>query len=74
MKKLSLLLSGTVYIRDKSLWDMLKDIQTCRTTLASVYVLGYLSVVWSQLQIKGRSLGWDWVLIGVLLLNTRDWV
>ena len=54
-----------------SLQDRLGDEQTCGTTLASAYVLRRLSAVWSQLQVKGRKSEWKWVLIGVLLLNTR---
>ena len=33
----------------------LGDEWTCRTTLASAYVLYYLSTTWSQLQMMGRS-------------------
>ena len=58
----------------RSLQDRLRDKQTCETTLASAYVLHHLSAMWSQLQMLGRSLRWEWVLIGVLPLNTRDWV
>ena len=57
-----------------SLQDGLRDEQTCGTTLASAYMLHCLPVMWSQLQMMGRSLGWEWVLNGVLLLNTGDWV
>jgi len=52
----------------------LGDEQTCRMTLASVYVLRCLSTTWSQLQMMGRSPRWEWVLIGVSPLNTRDQV
>ena len=52
----------------------LGDEQTCRTTLASAYVLRCLSAAWSQLQMKKRKSEWKWVLIGVSPLNTRDWV
>ena len=43
-------------------------------TLASAYVLCHLSAIWSQLQMKERKSEWEWVLIGVSLLNTRDQV
>ena len=36
----------------------LGDMQTCRTTLASAYVLFHLSTMWSQLQMIERSLRW----------------
>ena len=39
-----------------SLRNGLGDEQTCGTTLASAYVLCYLSAAWSQLQIMRRSL------------------
>ena len=52
----------------------LRDEQTCGTTLASAYVLHRLSAAWSQLQMKERKSEWEWVLIGVLPLNTRDQV
>ena len=38
-----------------SLQDGLGDEQTCRTTLASAYVLHHLSTTWSQLQMMGVS-------------------
>ena len=41
---------------DGSPQDGLGDKQTCRMTLASVYVLCRLSATWSQLQMMGRSL------------------
>ena len=59
---------------DGSLQNGLRDKQTCETTLASAYVLCRLSAAWLQLQMKERKSEWKWVLIGVLLLNTRDWV
>jgi len=52
----------------------LRDMWTYGMTLASAYVLCCLFAVWSQLQMIGRSLRWEWVMIGVLLLNTKDWV
>ena len=44
-----------VHTRDESLQDGLGDLQTCKITLASAYVLHYLSTTWSQLQIIGRG-------------------
>ena len=41
-----------------SLQNGLGDEQTCGMTLASAYVLHYLSAMWSQLQMMGRSLRW----------------
>ena len=38
--------------------DGLGDEQTCRTTLASAYVLHCLSAMWLQLQMMGRSPRW----------------
>ena len=38
-----------------SLQNGLGDKQTCRTTLASAYVLRHLSAMWSQLQMKERK-------------------
>ena len=65
---------GTVYTRDESLQNILRDVWTCRTTLALAYVLCCLSAVWLQLQMRGKV--WDrsecW--FGVLPLNTRDQV
>jgi len=52
-------LSGTVYTRDENLQDWLRVVWTCGTTLASAYVLCHLSAAWLQLQIIGRSLGWE---------------
>jgi len=52
----------------------LGDERTCGTTLASAYVLRRLSAAWLQLQMKERKSEWEWVLIGVSLLNTGDWV
>ena len=57
-----------------SLQNGLGDERTCGTTLASAYVLCCLSAMWLQLQMIGRSLRWEWVLIGVSPLNTGDWV
>jgi len=42
----------------RSLQDGLGDEWTCGTTLASAYVLCYLSATWSQLQMMGRSSRW----------------
>ena len=47
-------------VRCSSYWggspqDRLRDEQTCRTTLASAYVLHHLSATWSQLQMMGVS-------------------
>ena len=67
-------LSDMVYTSGKILQDRLRDMQTCRIILASAYVLHCLSATWSQLQIRGRSLRWEWVLIDMSPLNTRDWV
>ena len=41
--------------RGGSSQNVLRDERTCRTTLASAYVLRCLSATWSQLQIKERS-------------------
>ena len=35
-------MSGTVYTRDESLQNGLRDVQTCGMTLASAYVLCHL--------------------------------
>jgi len=43
--------------------DGLRDVQTYWMILASAYVLCCLSAVWLQLQMIGRSLRWEWVLI-----------
>ena len=51
--------SGTVHTRGESLQDGLRDVWTCRMTLASAYMLYYLSAVWLQLQMIGRSLRWE---------------
>jgi len=65
-------LSGAVYTGDESPQDWLRDVWTCRMSLASAYVLHYLSAIWLQLQIEERSPRWKWVLIGVLMLNIGD--
>ena len=44
--------------RGRSPQNGLGDEQTCGTTLASAYVLCYLSAVWSQLQMKERKSEW----------------
>jgi len=49
-------MSGTVHTRNGSLQSELGDVQTCRTTLASAYVLHCLSTTWPQLQMEERSL------------------
>jgi len=51
--------SGAVHTRGESLQDRLRDIWTCRMTLASAYMLYHLSAVWLQLQMIGRSLRWE---------------
>ena len=63
-----MVMSCAVHTRDRSPQSELGDVWTCRTTLASAYVLYPLSTIWSQLQIEGRSLR----RIGMLLLNTSD--
>ena len=65
------------FVRRSSHWggspqNGLRDERTCGTTLASAYVLRRLSATWSQLQVKERKSEWEWVLIGVLPLNTGD--
>jgi len=50
------IISDTVHTGDESPQDRLEDVWTCRTTLASAYVLHHLSAMWLQLHIKGRSL------------------
>jgi len=54
-----IILSGAVHTGDESLQDGLRDVQTCRMTLASAYMLYCLSTIWSQLQVIGRSLRWE---------------
>ena len=49
-------MSGVVHTKGESLQDGLRDVWTCRTTLASAYVLHHLSAMWLQLQMIGRSL------------------
>ena len=44
--------------RGGSLQNGLGDKRTCRTTLASAYVLRRLSAVWLQLQMKERKSQW----------------
>jgi len=53
-----------VVVRHGSHWsgssqNRLRDKQTCGMTLASAYVLHHLSVMWSQLQMMGRSPRWE---------------
>ena len=43
--------------------NRLRDMWTCRTILASAYMLCHLSTIWSQLQMIEKSLRWEWVLI-----------
>ena len=50
-----------VHTRDESLQDVLGDIQTYRMTLASAYVLHYLSAMWSQLQMSEMEVSADLV-------------
>jgi len=54
-------ISGMVHTRDESLQDVLGDIQTYRMTLASAYVLHYLSAIWSQLQMSEMEVSADLV-------------
>jgi len=49
-------MSGAVYTRGASLQSGLRDVQTCKMTLASAYMLCCLSAAWSQLQMEERSL------------------
>jgi len=49
-------MSGVVHTEGESPQDELRDVWTCRTTLASAYVLHHLSATWLQLQIIERSL------------------
>ena len=56
-------LSGIVYTESESPQYGLRNKQTYWMTLALAYVLCHLSAVWLQLQIIGRSLRWEWVLI-----------
>jgi len=58
-----LVLTLVNYVRRSSHWggslqDGLRDEWTCRTTLASAYMLCCLSAVWSQLQMMGRNPRW----------------
>ena len=50
-----IILSDMVFTGDESPQDWLGDVWTCRTILTSAYMLHYLSVAWSQLQIRERS-------------------
>jgi len=50
------MLSDMVHTGGESPQSGLRDIWTCRTILASAYVLCHLSAMWSQLQIERRSL------------------
>ena len=52
------MISGMVHTGGESLLDRLKDVQTCRTTLVSAYILCHLSVMWLQFPIEGRSSKW----------------
>ena len=52
-------LLGIVHTKDESPQDKLEDMQTYKTTLASVYILYCLSAMWLQLQIIGKSLKWE---------------
>ena len=45
-------MSGTVHTEGESLQDGLKDVWTCKMTLASAYVLHYLSATWLQFPIE----------------------
>ena len=46
---------GVVHTGSESLWDGLRDVQTCGMTLASAYVLHCLSATWPQFLMKERS-------------------
>ena len=50
-------LSGVVYTRGESLQDGFRVVQN-EITLASAYVLHYLSATWLQFQRIGRSPRW----------------
>jgi len=52
-------MSGTVHTGGESLQGELRDVQTCGTTLALAYMLHCLFTMWSQLQIREESLGWE---------------
>ena len=59
-----LVLTLVNYVRRSSHWggslqNELRDEQTCGTTLASAYVLCYLSAIWLQLQMLERSPRWE---------------
>jgi len=54
-----IILSGAVHTRGESLQEGLGDVQTCRMTLASAYVLCCLFSAWLQLQILGRNPRWE---------------
>ena len=49
-------MSGTVHTGGESLQSRLRNIWTYGMTLASAYMLHYMSAMWLQLQIKERSL------------------
>ena len=58
------LLKKNVCVRHGSHWggslqNGFGDEQTCRTTLASAYVLCRLFAAWSQLQMKERKSEWE---------------
>ena len=67
----SALVSDMVHTRGESPQYELGDMQTCWMTLASAYVLCCLSAAWLQLQIIGRSLRWEWVLIWCVTIEHR---
>jgi len=69
-----IILSDVVHTRGESLQDGLRVVWICKMTLASAYMLCHLFAMWLQLQMIERSLRWEWVLIGVSLLNTGDQV
>ena len=48
-------MSGIVHTRGKSLWDWFEDVWTYEMTLASAYMLYYLSAIWLQLQMNNIS-------------------
>jgi len=51
-------LSSMVHTGNESLQDGLRDVQTCRTTLASAYMLYCLSVTWLQFPMEEKSSKW----------------
>jgi len=54
-----IILSGMVHTRVESLQGGLRDVQTHRLTLASAYMLCYLSAMWLRFQRIKKSLRWE---------------